>query len=208
MVKPGVQSTGMQPQDMLVSQPPPAMPPMQQQPPMPMYPVDHNTINTQMPPPQPMTMGQPMPGQMPPQQMPMQQMQGNLRMPGPSPLVNIVAQPAEPKMVCDGVYWNALGPGQVCEVDNCGNAAYQICNYDHNCCRSYYKGCGKKMCMAHCHIVFKESSHGKQLVHYYNCKDTECHAKTEEARKKMCMSVFIPMYCCFFVLILSSVILG
>jgi hypothetical protein len=57
-------------------------------------------------------------------------------------------------MVVEGIYWNPLGPGQNCEVDNCGSPAYQICNKEMDCCGNKgFKGCGRKMCMAHCSLI-------------------------------------------------------
>ena len=53
--------------------------------------------------------------------------------------------------VVDCVWWNSLGPGIVCQVDNCGNLAYKYCDKTLECgTTELFKGCGKAMCLAHC----------------------------------------------------------
>ena len=36
--------------------------------------------------------------------------------------------------VAPGIIWNLLGPGQNCEVDNCGQPAYKLCDFKSLCC--------------------------------------------------------------------------
>jgi hypothetical protein len=65
---------------------------------------------------------------------------------------------AKPAVVGRGIFWPALGNGQVCEVDGCGGVAYQVCNWTQKCCDLSFSGCGKKMCMAHCKVTLKNTN--------------------------------------------------
>ena len=130
-------------------------------------------------------------------------------MPGKTVIVNHAVKytPPPPQFVVSGIYWNALGPGQVCEVDNCGNPAYQICNKDVTCCgKIFHKGCGRKMCMGHCYLDVRRSKGKGTFLAGYNCKDTDCNAKYVSGESAKCKIVYFPFCIAFSVIILIQIL--
>jgi hypothetical protein len=60
--------------------------------------------------------------------------------------------------ITDKIYW--YPNGNACEVDNCGQPAYKICD-DSTELLTGWRGCGKNMCMAHCDYDIKRRRHDK-----------------------------------------------
>ena len=79
-------------------------------------------------------------------------------------------------MVAPGLFWQLLGPGQNCEVNNCQQPAYKICDMRRKVFNAKFQGCGKKMCLAHANVrqnnIRDEYGHHKtRLYDGYHCTD-------------------------------------
>jgi hypothetical protein len=94
-----------------------------------------------------------------------------------------------------GVFWNPLGPGQICEIDNCRAPAYQTCTKDvpfyGN--KKFFKGCGKKMCMAHCSLVMNSSDGIPPFLAGWHCKESECEKAYKHGKKVECCYIAVFM---------------
>ena len=76
----------------------------------------------------------------------------------------------------------SLGPGNICEIENCGRQAYMHCgvtNYYYNllvlcCCGKLgrVKQCGRKCCEQHVSVWYIRQRRGYNYdVEYYCCKE-------------------------------------
>ena len=80
-----------------------------------------------------------------------------------------------PKEIAPGTYIYWFPINKPCEIDGCGAPAYHLCNY----AALSFKGCGRAMCLDHCHIakVFKR---GNYKLNGYNCigqDEASCQCK-------------------------------
>ena len=79
--------------------------------------------------------------------------------------------------------------------------AYKLCDKKVTCCcfKPFFEGCNKAMCMGHCETDIKTKKHGKHgpTIPYlagYHCKTPECEKKYQNAKKKMCCFIFLPIF--------------
>ena len=75
----------------------------------------------------------------------------------PEPTVTHVKANPKPITVFPGVVWSPIG--KPCEIDECGELAYRIC--DISSCG--FDGYGKAMCIKHCNIEISSHKRIKRL---------------------------------------------